>query len=153
MSKSARIRELYDQGMSVGECAKQVGVRYQFAYNVVRKQCDKEGEEVRRVNKVTKSDQFRELAAQGKTPGEVAKHFNANYSFVHQVLSKWAKDNPKAAEPMLKAMEAKTNQQNQTSVDLSKETKSESKPEDNKNKKDTKNSKETKETKETKGSK
>lgn len=151
MSKSAQIRELYNQGMSVGECAKQVGVRYQFAYNVVRKQCDKEGVEVRRVNKVTKSDQFRELAAQGKTPGQVAKELNANYSFVHQVLSKWAKDNPKAAEPMLKAMEAKTNQQ--TSITQEKAPK-EDKPEDAKDKKDTKdNKKDSKDKKNTQGSK
>lgn len=35
MSKSAQIRDMYDQGMKVQQIADALGIRYQFAYNVV----------------------------------------------------------------------------------------------------------------------
>jgi len=35
MSKSERIRQLYRQGKSIGEIARELGIRYQFAYNVL----------------------------------------------------------------------------------------------------------------------
>ncbi|WPQ59950.1 helix-turn-helix domain-containing protein [Paenibacillus polymyxa] len=35
MNKSEQIRRLFDAGMSVSEIAEYMGVRYQFAYNVV----------------------------------------------------------------------------------------------------------------------
>ena len=34
-SKSQRMRELYDQGKSLKEIAIELGVRYQFVYNVI----------------------------------------------------------------------------------------------------------------------
>lgn len=36
MSKSMEIRYLYEVGYSVKEIARELGIRYQFAYNVVR---------------------------------------------------------------------------------------------------------------------
>lgn len=35
MNKSAKIRELYDAGLSIMDISKLLGVRYQFAYNVI----------------------------------------------------------------------------------------------------------------------
>lgn len=35
LNKSEMIRRLYDTGMTVMEIAKYMGIRYQFAYNVV----------------------------------------------------------------------------------------------------------------------
>ena len=91
MSKSEMIRSYYNEGLSVGECAKRVGVRYQFAYNVISKMCKKKGEEVRRVNKVTRASQFREMFDEGYNVGQIAKALNANYNQVHQVISKYKK--------------------------------------------------------------
>lgn len=34
-NKSEKIRQLYDAGMSIMEIAKFLGIRYQFAYNVI----------------------------------------------------------------------------------------------------------------------
>lgn len=90
MSKSAQIREMYDNtNMTVAEIAEAVGVRYQFAYNVISRHCAKKGEEVRKANPVTTSQMIRELAAQGLTPGQIAKKLNTNYAFVHQVVRKF----------------------------------------------------------------
>jgi hypothetical protein len=36
MNKSAKIRELFDAGHSVQEISEIMGIRYQFAYNVVK---------------------------------------------------------------------------------------------------------------------
>lgn len=35
VTKSEKIRQLYDAGLSVAEVSKAMGVRYQFAYNVI----------------------------------------------------------------------------------------------------------------------
>ncbi len=90
MSKSTMIRDMYasDDNVTVAEVAETVGVRYQFAYNVIRRYCDKIGTDVRKANPVTQSSRIRELFLAGKKPGEIAKELNTNYSFVHQVVKK-----------------------------------------------------------------
>lgn len=35
VSKSEKIRRLFDAGLTVGEISRLMGIRYQFAYNVV----------------------------------------------------------------------------------------------------------------------
>lgn len=35
VNKSEQIRQLFDQGYSVAEIARKMGIRYQYAYNVV----------------------------------------------------------------------------------------------------------------------
>ena len=42
MSKSEQIRQLAAQGKKVGEIAKLLGVRYQFAYNVLKRASKKQ---------------------------------------------------------------------------------------------------------------
>lgn len=91
MSKSELIRNYYNEGLTIREVADKVGVRYQFAYNVVSKMCEKKGEEVRRANKVTRASQFREMFDEGYSVGQIAKALNANYNQVHQTISKYKK--------------------------------------------------------------
>lgn len=90
MSKSAQIRELYENtDMTVAEIAGKVGVRYQFAYNVIARHCAKKGEEVRKARPITTSSQIREMLDRGMTPGQIAKMLNTNYVFVHQVAKRY----------------------------------------------------------------
>lgn len=42
MSKSEQIRQLAAQGKKVGEIAKLLGIRYQFAYNVLKRASKKQ---------------------------------------------------------------------------------------------------------------
>lgn len=90
MSKSAKIRELYDAtDLTVAEIADKVGVRYQFAYNVVARHCAKKGEKVRKARPITTSSQIREMLDRGMSPGQIAKMLNTNYVFVHQVAKRY----------------------------------------------------------------
>lgn len=95
-SKSQMMRDLYDQGMSVSEIAKEVGVRYQFAYQVLSKHT---GGELRSstASKTSKSSEFRRMFDEGMTVGQIAKATNSNYTFVFQVIKKYKKELEKQA--------------------------------------------------------
>lgn len=46
LNKSERIRRLFDGGLSVTEIATLMGIRYQFAYNVISHHVKAKGQEV-----------------------------------------------------------------------------------------------------------
>jgi len=90
MSKSAQIRDLYkNTNLTVAQIADMIGVRYQFAYNVISQYCTKTGTEVRKARSTSTSAQIRELVEQGLTPGQIAKQLGINYVFAHQVAKKY----------------------------------------------------------------
>lgn len=84
VTKSEQMRQMYNQGLTVGEIAKQLGVRYQFVYGVISKTG-----EIRKQPKESKSDLFRQLYDQGLSIGEIAKQTNSNYTFVYSVIKKY----------------------------------------------------------------
>ena len=87
VSKSQMMRNLYDDGMSVSQIAKEMGVRYQFAYQIINNYT---GGQIRKGDTgPSKSDEFRQLFDEGKTVGEIAKATNSNYTFVFQVIKKY----------------------------------------------------------------
>lgn len=49
MNKSGKIRSLYDAGLTVAEISKLMGIRYQFAYNVVSYYATQKELEVRKL--------------------------------------------------------------------------------------------------------
>jgi len=90
VNKSQMFREMYDQGMGVAQIAKETGCHYSYVYGVIQRLCNKRGEEIRREKKgPTRSDQIREMYAQGMKVGQIAKKLNANYSFVFSVCKKY----------------------------------------------------------------
>lgn len=88
VSKSQIMREMYDEGLTVGEIAKQLGVRYQFVYQVIHKHTKGEIRSSRG-NRDTKSQMFRDLYDKGLSVGEIAKQTNSNYTFVFQVIKRY----------------------------------------------------------------
>ena len=46
LNKSEKIRRLFDAGLSVSEIATLMGIRYQFAYNVISHHVKAKGQEV-----------------------------------------------------------------------------------------------------------
>lgn len=90
IKKSDLFRQMYDQGMNVGDISKVTDCHYSFVYGVIsesREIVKKEGE--------SKSDKIRSLVDQGKSAGEIAKELNSNYSFVFSVVKKYKKDSEK----------------------------------------------------------
>lgn len=88
ISKSEKIRKIYesDNNLNVGDISKILNIRYQFVYNVLDNHTNGN---IRKVSKVSKSANFREMYDNGLTIGEISKITNSNYTFVHSVISKY----------------------------------------------------------------
>ncbi len=85
-NKSAKMRALYNGGVSVKEIAKLLGVHYSFAYNVINKDQKKIGKKVatsRGSN--SKKAKIAELAAKGYTNREIADEIGASYNYVFKI--------------------------------------------------------------------
>jgi hypothetical protein len=95
MSKSEKIREMYNNGMNVNEIAKQLNSNYSFVYTVCKKLVEKKGEEIRHTVQNSKSEVIRKMYDEGKTVGEISKELNTNYSYVWTVVEKHRKQENK----------------------------------------------------------
>lgn len=86
LSKSARMKQLFDLGLSVKEIAEAMGVRYNFAYNVVSNYCMQEGIEVEKQKRGGKKEEIIRLYKEGKSNKEIAIELKTNYNYVYNVL-------------------------------------------------------------------
>ena len=88
-STSSKIKELYDAGVPVTEIAKQLGIRYAFAYQVSQRHAAATGKEFStgHVKGETKSQKIRDMFDSGMTKGDIAKQLNANYTFVWMTVN------------------------------------------------------------------
>lgn len=86
-SKTETMMRLNDEGMTVGQIAREMGVKYQQVYNTLKmKQCVvKLGKEV---GEESKSAAIRRLLKTGMTRGEVANELGVSYQFVYNVENK-----------------------------------------------------------------
>ncbi len=90
LTKSAKMRQLYDLGLTLAEIAKLVKVRYQFVWNVIDIYTD--GNIRENSNKSSKSDEFRKLFDNGKSCAEIAKITNSNNNFVNSVIKRYKRE-------------------------------------------------------------
>ena len=86
VSKSAKMKALYNGGMEIGEIAKQLGVRYNFVYNVISNDAMKKGEAVRvtRKNGTVKAEIVKRIE-EGKTNKEISTELGVLYNYVFKV--------------------------------------------------------------------
>lgn len=88
-SKSNEMRNLYKEGMSVADISRKLDVCYSFTYQVCQRFSKKSGDEKFDTNQpesIKQSDNFREDFDAGMNVGEIAKKYNANYSWVWTVV-------------------------------------------------------------------
>jgi len=102
-SKSAKVKTLFEQGFDVKEISDMVGIRYNFAYNVIRNHIVVNDVEVVTDKKETKKDSVYKLFDDGKTLAEVSKELKMNYNYVWKLHKEWIREVEKEA----KAAEAK----------------------------------------------
>ena len=88
VSKSEKMRQLYDNDMTVSEISKLLNSHYSFVYGVIQRHCEDSGIEMKKVTTTSKSDIIRELYDSGLTVGEISKQLNSNYSYVFSVVKK-----------------------------------------------------------------
>jgi transposase-like protein len=100
ISKSGKMKLLFDMGMEVKEIATVMGVRYNFVYNVVSNYCNMNGIAVETQKKESKKDQIIELYLSGKTNKEISIELKSNYNYVFNTIKSY-----KAAQPTVEAAE------------------------------------------------
>lgn len=90
LTKSAKMRRLYDLGLDLADIAKTLKVRYQFVWNVIDIYTD--GAIRQSAPKATKSAEFRKYFDEGKTCAEIAKITNSNNNFVNSVIKRYKRE-------------------------------------------------------------
>lgn len=98
-TKSSKIKELYDAGVAVGEIAKQMGIRYAFAYQVSQRHAAATGKvfSTGREQGPTIASEIRKLSDEGMAVGDIAKKLNKNYTFCWTTVSAHKKALAKSA--------------------------------------------------------
>ena len=97
-SKSAKVKVLFEQGYTVKEISELVGIRYNFAYNVIRNHIVVNDVEVVTDKKETKKDGVYKLFDEGKTLAEVSKVLKMNYNYVWKLHKEWIREVEKEAK-------------------------------------------------------
>lgn len=116
LSKSGKMKEMYELGAQVKEIAKLMDVRYNFVYNVISNHCIVSGVALTHTKKESKKDIVWAMFDQGKTVKEVAVDLKTNYQYIYKLSKEWKdqaakevakmeqQEEPKVeAEPELKA--------------------------------------------------
>lgn len=86
LSKSAKMKELFDMGIEVKEIASIMAVRYNFVYNVVSNYCAMNGIQTETTKKVGKKDEILRLHQEGKTNKEISIELKTNYNYVFNCI-------------------------------------------------------------------
>lgn len=102
VSKSGKMKELFNLGLEVKDIALMLGVRYNFVYNVVSNMVIIEGIEVESNRKASKKDAVWGLLDQGKTVKEIAIELKTNYNYIYKLKKEWEVEVIKETEKELK---------------------------------------------------
>ena len=86
-SKSDRMRQLFDQGASVAQIARELDSNYSFVYGVI-KRYKEEGAPKRLVGE-SKSAEARKLYDDGLSVSQIAKQLDINYAFAYGVIKRY----------------------------------------------------------------
>lgn len=86
VSKSAKMKALFEAGYSIKEISTMLDVRYNFVYNVVSNHITVNGVEVESTKRAGKKEAIIELFNQGKTNKEISAELKSNYNYVYNVV-------------------------------------------------------------------
>lgn len=89
LSKSQKMKDLFQLGYEVKEIASLLNVRYNFVYNVISNQVITEGLEVESVKRESKKDVVIDLFKQGKSNKEIAITLKTNYNYIYKIVKEY----------------------------------------------------------------
>lgn len=89
LSKSAKVKALFDGGLEVKEIATALGIRYNFAYNVISNYIIVNEIKVETQRKASKKDAVWAMLDEGKTAKEIAIELKTNYNYVYKLRKEW----------------------------------------------------------------
>lgn len=85
LSKSKRMIELYLGGLEIKEISVEMGVRYNFVYNVLSNYCRMNDLELRRVKRNSKKDDIVRMIDEGMNNVEISSELKCSYNYVYGV--------------------------------------------------------------------
>jgi len=97
-SKSAKIKGLFDLGLEVKTISELMGVRYQFAYNVVSNYVNVNGIEVVTEVKASKKGEVIALYLEGNTNITISKLLKTNYNYVYKIIKEYGQQQQAASK-------------------------------------------------------
>jgi hypothetical protein len=105
MSKSAKVRALFDGGLDVGEIAELLQIRYNFAYNVLQNHVIMNDIQVEKVERNSKRDEIVKLLLEKKTLAEVSRLTKTNYNYIWKISKELKQEitQAKVADPQPEA--------------------------------------------------
>lgn len=86
LSKSSKMRELFELGFTVKEISNLLGVRYNFVYNVISNYVNVNEIKIVTEKTETKKDLIIKLYNAGKTRKEISIELKTNYNYVFNVI-------------------------------------------------------------------
>lgn len=86
VSKSNKMKQLFDAGLEVKEIASLMQVRYNFVYNVVSNHININEIETVKSEKNTKKDEVLKMYEEGMKVVEIAKALKTNYNYIHKIV-------------------------------------------------------------------
>ena len=89
ISKSSKMKSLFESGMEIKEISTLMGVRYNFVYNVVSNHINMNGLTVETEKKENKKEKIIELFNQGKSNKEISIELKTNYNYVFNTLKQY----------------------------------------------------------------
>lgn len=89
LTKSGKIKELFNLGLEVKEIQKATGIVYNMCYNVITNYVLTNGLEVIKEKRVSKKDMIFDMFDKGMTNMEVAKETQTNYNYVCKLKKEW----------------------------------------------------------------
>lgn len=92
-TKSARIVKMWKDKVEIADIATQLGIRYEFAYQVSKRFALANGLPftTNKAKGVTKADKIRQLYDEGKSTSEIAKTVGTYNSYVWQTIDLYKK--------------------------------------------------------------
>lgn len=94
LSKSGKMKQLFELGYSVKEISTMLNVRYNFVYNVVSNYVNvNQIKTVKEENQPSKKDLIIQLFKQGKTRKEISVELKTNYNYVFNVIKEYKQNN------------------------------------------------------------
>lgn len=98
ISKSQKMKELFNLGFEVKEISTLMNVRYNFVYNVISNYVHMNNLETVSTKKEGKKDKIIQMYLEGKSNKEISIELKTNYNYVFNVLKKYKQENEELAE-------------------------------------------------------
>lgn len=86
ISKSQKMKTLFEAGLSIKEIAELINVRYNFVYNVISNYVVTSEVEIIKEEKINKKQIIIEMFNKGLTVKEIAIELKTNYNYVYKIV-------------------------------------------------------------------